>query len=335
MIEGTNIPVFLASDENYAPFVAMTMYSILENTKSFIDFYILDSGISQRSKQKIAFTCKSFQNYSIEYVEIDIEKYFKDFPDRCHFSKSMYNRCLIPLVKPELKKVVYSDVDVAFLGDIKEFYDIDLSGFGLGAPVEEGLTDDDDGEWNFANRKNKFGINVNHRYFQSGNLLIDCDYWRKNNIIQKLFEVIKKYDKQLVCPDLDALNIVFDSQYKEISYRYSVCSSLADRKGKTQEFLDAEMNPFLTHFSGSYKPWNHDNVLFSEYFWHYMKKTAFYEQVLYQKFKIKMEEEKYISQNQILRKISKLKRLKYKLLSKFTFGKIKQKYKDKYRNSVV
>lgn len=41
-----NIPVFLASDDNYAPFLATTAYSVLSNTKSFIDFYVLDGGIT-------------------------------------------------------------------------------------------------------------------------------------------------------------------------------------------------------------------------------------------------------------------------------------------------
>ena len=37
-----NIPIFLSSDNNYAPFVATTIASICDNTKSFCDFYVLD-----------------------------------------------------------------------------------------------------------------------------------------------------------------------------------------------------------------------------------------------------------------------------------------------------
>ena len=47
------IPVFLASDDNYSPFCATTMASILMHTKEFIEFYILDCGISQKNKIKI------------------------------------------------------------------------------------------------------------------------------------------------------------------------------------------------------------------------------------------------------------------------------------------
>ncbi len=36
------IPIFLACDDNYAPFLCTTMYSILLHTKSQIDFYVMD-----------------------------------------------------------------------------------------------------------------------------------------------------------------------------------------------------------------------------------------------------------------------------------------------------
>ena len=48
-----NIPIFLSSDNNYAPFVATTIASICDNTKSFCEFYILDGGITQEIKSTI------------------------------------------------------------------------------------------------------------------------------------------------------------------------------------------------------------------------------------------------------------------------------------------
>ena len=53
MVDKKIIQVFLASDENYTPFLAVTMYSILLNTNSFVEFYILDGGISKKSRQKV------------------------------------------------------------------------------------------------------------------------------------------------------------------------------------------------------------------------------------------------------------------------------------------
>ena len=48
-----SIPIFLSSDNNYAPFVATTIASICDNTESYCDFYILDGGIDEENKKKI------------------------------------------------------------------------------------------------------------------------------------------------------------------------------------------------------------------------------------------------------------------------------------------
>jgi len=49
-----HISVFLVADDYYALFVATTMASILKNTNSFVDFYILSDGISAKNKLKIS-----------------------------------------------------------------------------------------------------------------------------------------------------------------------------------------------------------------------------------------------------------------------------------------
>ena len=71
------IPIFLSSDNNYAPYVATTIASICDNTKSFCDFYILDGGISKENQEKIYVLKEKFNNFSIEFINIDVDKEFK------------------------------------------------------------------------------------------------------------------------------------------------------------------------------------------------------------------------------------------------------------------
>ena len=42
------IVVFMSSDDEYAPFAATTMVSILEHTEASVKFYVADCGISER-----------------------------------------------------------------------------------------------------------------------------------------------------------------------------------------------------------------------------------------------------------------------------------------------
>lgn len=265
-----HIPIFLASDKNYAPLVATTMASILDHTHSFVDFYILDSGITLKQKQKINLLFSKFKNFSIEYLIIDSNKYFANAKVRSYYTQAMYNRFLIPLLKPELKKAIYSDVDVIFNDDIQKFFDIPMQGYGLAAPIEE-LLPPLQGSDNHFFRKNLFGIPQTHTYFQSGNLLIDCEYWRQNKIMEKLFDVMQKYADKVKYPDLDVLNIVFANNYKKLDYHYSYCTNRLD--------VHLEQKPFLYHYASANKPWNCGSVAYKKIFWHYAQKTPFYHQL--------------------------------------------------------
>ena len=131
-----NIPIFLSSDNNYAPFVATTIASICDNTKSFCEFYILDGGITQENQEKICKLKVQFNNFSIEFIKIDVEKTFKniDYKNICNYvTISTYNRFLIPMLKLNTDKAIYLDVDVIVVGDILKFYEQDLNNHIIGA----------------------------------------------------------------------------------------------------------------------------------------------------------------------------------------------------------
>ena len=319
-----HIPVFLAANELYAPFIATTMLSILDHTKSFVDFYILTDGISEDSKRKIACIKKLYKNYTIEYLHIDTDKYLSKLPEVSFYSLMTYNRYLIPLLKPNLNKVLYSDVDVIYMDDIQKMYDVDLGKFALAAPIEEIGLPLGDG-YDHKTRKEKLKINQNHLYFQAGNIIIDCDYWRKNKIVEKCFETTLKHKDHLLCPDLDVLNILFQNNYKKLDYRFSVCTHRICSEEKNQEMLEAAENPFCIHYASQKKPWSTKGVPLSEHFWYYARQTAFYEDILASYISISQKEQTMKAIN-ALKKYPSLKK-KYalhKILSKITFGKLKE-----------
>ena len=71
------IVVFMSSDDEYAPFAATTMVSILEHTEASVKFYVADCGISERNKQRLLHIQKSGR-CEIEYVVLDMESLFRD-----------------------------------------------------------------------------------------------------------------------------------------------------------------------------------------------------------------------------------------------------------------
>lgn len=274
----TGIPIFLSSDNNYAPYVASAIASICNNTDSFCDFYILDGGITEENRKKIELLKLKFQNFSIEFIKIDVEKYFKDFPVCKYFSKSMYSRFLIPKLKPGLNRAIYSDVDIVALGDIKKMFEENLDKYLLGAVWEE-YTDDTINK----ERKQRLGLSDNHKYFSSGNLLINCKKWRNENIFEKLTELVKKHRNIITCPDQDVLNLCFENNYKQLKPIYCWLNGLYD-------FYNGASDIIIRHFNGTIKPWNiaenipENNMLpflrDKNIFWKYAKTTRFYDEIL-------------------------------------------------------
>lgn len=270
-----NIPIFLSSDNNYAPFVATTIASICDNTKSFCEFYILDGGITQENQEKICKLKVQFNNFSIEFIKIDVEKTFKniDYKNICNYvTISTYNRFLIPMLKLNTDKAIYLDVDVIVVGDILKFYEQDLNNHIIGA-----IPDLCRNEEYLNNIKECLGLKSDSKYFNAGVLLINCQKWRENNVTNKLFDIEVKYRKFLRMADQDVLNIFFEDNYEIYNQMYNE--------------QDVSDNFVIRHFSGNIKPWQADFYIHSktkkpckianiDLFWKYAKMTAFYSEIL-------------------------------------------------------
>lgn len=268
-----NIPVFLASDNNYAPFVASTIASMCDNTKSFIDFYILDAGITVENQEKIANLKDKFNNFAIEFIKIDVENEFKDFFTSGHISLAAYNRFLIPILKPELKKAIYTDIDIIVKGDIAELYNEDLKGYRLAAAWEEFF------EHNMnIERKKRLGLSDTHNYFNSGILIIDCEKWRENNITEKLLEIAVRKHDILNGHDQDVLNIYFEDSYLSLAPKYCYLTEY-------YKFGTSPDDMVIRHYS-RIKPWfispEIEDVCHTDHnlFWRYAKMTDLYENAL-------------------------------------------------------
>lgn len=265
-----NIAIFLSSDNNYAPFVATTIASICDNTKSFCDFYILDGGITEENKAKICALKSQFDNFSIAFVAVDIRKYFKyDYQNTAtHVSISTYNRFLIPDLFKSIQKAIYLDVDIIALGNIDNLYCQNLNDFILGAVPKK------------INSKNKHNfydhldLSHGHEYFNAGVLLIDCEKWRISNITQKLFDVLDRYYNKLQLADQDVLNKTFENSYQMLNGEFNVMSN---------EIVYGNLsdNIVLRHFNDKIKPWHispdaPNKVCQNlENFWYYAQKTLF------------------------------------------------------------
>ena len=271
------IPIFLACDENYVKYAAVTISSIISNTNSEISFYILDGGIEEESKSNLSsILCNT--KHSLEFISVNINL-FKDFPYIKHFSLNTYSRFLIPDLKPELEKALYIDTDMVVCGDIAEIYNKQFEGKGIAVVA---YMDEDCDPKLYSKYKKRLNIQNEHRYFNAGLLLIDCEYWRKHNIVKQLMEKTFLLKDIIEMPDQDILNIVFESNYRELEPQYNLVVDLTARYQNFNQYISNISGCYILHYTGGQgiRPWINKSVPGANCFWKYAKLTPFYKDLV-------------------------------------------------------
>ncbi|MFR4115017.1 MAG: glycosyltransferase family 8 protein [Alphaproteobacteria bacterium] len=317
--DAEHIAVFYEGQDDLIDILAVSMASVCYNTKSFVDFYILDCGICDFNKKQLELLKEKFANFSIEYIPIDLKQFeglkgWRGFLD-------CYSRLQIPELKKKLNRAIYLDSDVVALGDVKLLWKENLDGHAVGAAAEIGY-----GNFLFQNCTNKLGISPTHIYLNTGVLLIDCQQWRQKKITQSLFDIARRYkdDIFVICEDI--LSIYFnDTNYKLLPNRYNLSDRINEIKDIcasqiTDEYLEEEWKHIVFQHLTPCKPWimlsnyyNNKALRHCNSFWFFAQMTPFYEGL-----KNKLSQNLLLSGNQLLlNNINFIKENKSSLISKY------------------
>ena len=174
------IPIFFATDNNYVPFLAVALTSLLDNASNdyFYKIYILTTSLKKEYIEQLKLICRDARpdGVSIDFVSLteEMDKSSGNFHLRDYYSKETYCRVFIPRVFPQYDKVIYLDCDIVLKGDISEFYNIDIGDNILGAASEEVMMEYDV----FGDYVEKaLGI-PREKYLRAGVLLINAKKYR-------------------------------------------------------------------------------------------------------------------------------------------------------------
>lgn len=269
--EKNTVYVCLSTNDKWAPFAAVTIASIMSNTKSDVHFFVLHTGLSNNSIVDIDSLLEKFVNAKIEYISVDKKDLQGFFVGIHYISDEAFSRLFFPTMCKDIERVIYTDIDVVFKGDIAELFNEDLEGHIIGAV--EGISHAD-GQDNL-----RLKIDKQHNYFQSGLLLIDCKKWREVGITSRCCEVARNFPK-LRYGDQDVLNIVFANDYKKLHQKYCVIPfQLAETQSFSEDSREALRKPFIIHYAGGNKPWITSGPLEND-FWRYAAVTDFFPDII-------------------------------------------------------
>lgn len=242
------IPIYMVTNTDMVAYTATTMCSVLYTTKSNIDFYVIDCGLSDWDKQNLINLKNKFSNLnSIQFFPVDL-KQFGGLQTWYFGTLDAWSALLMPDLLPDnIHKILHIESDVIFLDDVKKLYDEDLEEYVIGATQDI--------------QRTAFDM-YKEEYFNLGYMLVNVDKWKEQKIKDKALEIGKKYGKKLFCLHQDALNIVFDGNFKLLPNRYNLAFRSIISKNITEEYLKEEWkHPVAVHFSPN-KPWRTQRGLF-------------------------------------------------------------------------
>lgn len=241
------------TDNNYAQHCCAMLTSLFENNKDCkINLHILTKELSEYNTSFIIELCQRYDNevkiYNVDETILEGVKFRKKNP----LSKAAYYRILLPnILNDQIRKILYLDCDVIVLGSIKELYDIELTNYALAACM-------DASPYTELHRR-QLNFSLKDDAFCSGIMMINLDYWRQNNSLEKLLEYSKRERKVVYLHDQDALNYVFKNKWFVLPNKWNknpMSISLIDDYHKSFDALEFTFEPRMIHYASSLKPWH-------------------------------------------------------------------------------
>lgn len=260
------IPIFFAVDDGYIPFLAVSLQSLIENSKKekFYLIKILYTNISEENQKKI----QKFEqeNVSIEFVDLNyyIEKIKDKLYTRDYYSKTTYFRLFIPNLYPQYTKALYLDSDIVVLEDVADLYNTNMEN-DLVAAAPDDVIQTIEVFQEYAEKV--VGVADYRNYFNAGVLLMNLDELRKFDFQEKFIYSLDKI-KFSVAQDQDYLNRLCKGRVKIVDSNWNRMPIAREKENQG----DIK----LIHYNLAYKPWHFEDILYKDYFWNYAKKTEFF-----------------------------------------------------------
>lgn len=275
------IPIFFAFNNDYIEPASVAFFSLLNKARStiFFDMYVLHSDIST-SRQQVLFNIVSrFKNAKLTFISVGSE--FNDIFSKGNYSlgtagskftSDTLTRCFASRFFPQYSKIIYSDVDVIFVNDISELYDIDLNGKYF-AGVKNAFTKFSEYELSHLSSQNY--AMLKDKYIAGGIFVMNLEKIREDKLDTKMLAIANDNSIIKRWPDQDIINIASEGKVAFIPLNYISYPYMKDLLNNPsftsvftrEELYDSIINPKIIHFASN-KPWN-SNPNYSNLWWTY------------------------------------------------------------------
>ena len=267
-----NIPITFSFDDNFTLPAGVCITSLLDsaNEDTFYLIYILYS--SNRLNNENIKKVKSLENVyaNCKFQFIDVCDEFQESYNNRNISIDTYYRLLIPELMPDVDRMIYSDVDIIFKGDLSSFYTSDIDNKSLGAVVT------------LQKERHIKGYTTcpPRSYFNAGFLLMNLRKIRQIATYKE--DMLTLSRKSFEFHDQDILNILFQNDVSFFSLKYNFSRGFSALP-LSQDLVQDCKDPVVIHYTGR-KPWNGFVSIKSEEWWGYFCRSIFYTDEIYKNY---------------------------------------------------
>jgi len=310
------IPIILASDENYAPYMAAAMQSVMENAnkeQKYI-FIILHKTLKEETLEKLRQQVSVYSYFSIKFINVskEFEKYTLNMGNISSCTVETYFRLIAPWLLMEFDKIIYMDCDIICNSDISYIYNIDIgNNLIAGAPDITLIS-----IFNNRNYKGHFKssiidkLNKPENYINAGFIIMNSKEFRSKFTLDYLLNFAQNAEYKF--HDQDLLNFIAKDSIFILPQKFNFLNTGWDishaPKNLIDEYNQTKENPKIIHYTTT-KPWKTElNPPLFHLFWKYSTRTPFIDSII-----SNMAEKKLIGQS--IKKFL-IKILKRKLLGK-------------------
>lgn len=257
------IPIFFAVDDNYAPYLAVAMRSLIDNAAPDRRYgiYIL---IDKLNEQNTRHLCAMAQhNVSVEMVKVTekLDSLGEMLHLRDYYTKTTYYRFFIPALFPQYTRGVYLDCDIVLTGDIAALYDVPMGDCMLAAAPEEVMLHVDV----FGSYVEEVLDVARKDYFSAGIMVMNLEKMRKVKLEEQFVELLGRRTFR-VTQDQDYLNVLCRGDYYKLDSGWN-------KTAWHEVSLDTPLN--IIHYKINWKPWHYKGVRFEDKFWKYAEMTPY------------------------------------------------------------
>lgn len=256
--------VIYATDENYAMYTGISIYSLYDNNKDLenLDVHILDNGVVEQSKQYLIDIANKFDR---EISFYDGKGLFDELAKSIKMKNTQtittYASCYLSGIMPEsMETAIYVDGDSLFLGSLKELEETQMDDYYIAGCIDNCLP---------AVRK-AIGLEIDEPYINAGFLYMNFKKIRDADLGEEIAVFIRDVIPTSLHNDQDVVNGVLGKKMKVLPAKYCVLTPVYERKYSDivnifkltnyyskEEIEDAVKNPVFVHFtpSATKRPW--------------------------------------------------------------------------------